>query len=111
MKIDRISYSLTVELPGRWEKASWDAQLEPGDDPDECYTELKARVDAKFDPPRSSDAEKIIQKDHEQLKIRIENATTRKELAMIRQHVPKEMMGYFLERQKQLINVKSADQL
>lgn len=105
MKVDRISYSLTVEMPGRWEKASWEAQLDPDDDPDQCYAQLKATVDGKFDPPRSSDAEKIIQKDHEQLKIRIENATTRKEVALIKPHVPKNLMPYFLERQKEIFKI------
>jgi len=104
MIIDRISYSLTIELPGKWEKATWEAQLEPGDDPESCYDELAARVQAKLSSPSNSDAEKIIQKDHEQLKIRIENATTRKELALIRPHLPKDLIPYFMQRQKELIN-------
>jgi hypothetical protein len=109
MKIDRISYSLTIELLGKWEKATWEAQLEPGDDPEACYDELVTRVGAKVIQQAQIDANQIIQIDPEGFRGRIENAKTRKDLARLRDHVPSELRSYYLERQKQIIQLEKSN--
>jgi hypothetical protein len=103
MKIDRISYSLTIESPGKWQKATWEAQLEKGDDPEVCYDELVSRVEAKLIPQGEPEGERVIQVNPDSFRARIENAKTRKDLVKLRPHLPQELNSYFLERQKQII--------